>query len=256
MGKLRLMAVALATLVLLALLVTVAVAFLGIHRMTEYYAMHVTVRAPRTKITDLYPALKTGDLFLFVAATNSGTNSMLTQAFYSHGAVVLREGDLVYLSETQAGTELMPDPADPARRDLRTGRHAAITPLLTKLKYYTGTSYVLPLSRPLDPAREEVLKREAERLRAEAHPYPSFLQSLAGVLGWRTRSRHCFQHAAHLLDVAQLTPLGAAAPLESAGFVGVCDAVCSISGRELPDGYRYGAPLQVLYDVGAVVPQS
>jgi hypothetical protein len=242
MGAARLLALAFATLVLLALTLTVAVAFLGLHRMAEYYAMFATVRAPRAKISDL---------FLFVAATCAGTNSMLTQTFFSHGAVALREGELVYLSETRAGGELMPDPGDPTRRDLKTGRHAAITPLLTKLKYYTGSCYVAPLSRRLDPAREEALKREAERLRAVKYPYPSLSQTVAGLLGWRTRSRHCFQHAAHLLDTVGLAPLGRG-PLADAGFVGVCGAVCALPGRALPDGYRYGAPVQILYDVGAV----
>lgn len=249
MGLLRAAAVAAAAIVVLVVVLTVLLTYIGLYRMSEYYARHVTVRTPRARLTEAYDSLKTGDVVLFVATTNSGTNSMLTQAFYSHGAVVLREGDLLYLSETQAGTELMPVAGAP---DVRLARHAVITPLLTRLKYYTGVFYVMQLSRPLDPAREAALKREAERFRAEECPYPSVAQSVLGILGWRTRSRHCFQHVAALLDGAGLTPLDrGGAPLAEAGFLAVCGEVSGLAGRALPGGYAYAPPVQLLYDVDA-----
>jgi hypothetical protein len=254
MGALRTAAVVLAALILLILVLTILLVFIGLHRMSEYYAMFVTVRTPRIKMTDLYDHLKTGDLLLFVATTNAGTNSMLTQTFYSHGAVVLREGELVYASETQAGAEIMPDPADPTRKDIKLEPHVSLTPLLTRLKYYTGACYVVRLSRALDPEREEILKREAERLCVEKYPYPSLFQSFLGIFGWRTATRHCFQHVAHLLDKARLTPLGQKEPLAAASFLDVCEEVITLPGRPLPDGYAYEPPVQILYDVGAITP--
>lgn len=245
------MAVVLACLTLLALLAIVAGVFVGLHRMTEYNVMYATVRAPRSKVSDIYPALKTGDILLFVASTCSPSNSFLTQSFYSHAGVLVREGELVYLSETQPGLEIMPDPKAPATDDLRLSRGAVLSPLLTRLKYYTGTYYLVRLATPLDVAREELLKAEAERLQRVQYPYPTLLQILLGIVGRKTATRHCFQHTAHLLDVARLTPK-TVAPLADSGFVDVCRAVTGLPGWPLRGGYRYLRPVQLLYDIGAL----
>jgi hypothetical protein len=258
MGALRAAALVVAALVLLVLALTVAAVFVGLYRLTEYNALHRTVRAPRYRLSELYPALKTGDLVLFVAATHSPANSVLTQTFFSHAGVLLRAGELVYIAEAQPGLELMP--ATPAgapngRRgaECRMRRGADLTPMLTRLKFYTGLYYVLRLSRPLDAAREEALRREAERLCRERYPYPSVGQILRGLLGGESETRHCFQHVAHLLGVARLDPLGRP-PLREAGFCEVCRELCGIAGRPLPDGYYYEPPAQIVYDVGALDP--
>jgi hypothetical protein len=251
MGALRIAAVVLACLVLLVLLVVVAAIFTGLHRMTEYNVMYATVRAPRAKITDIYPALKTGDILLFVASTGSPSNSFLTQSFHSHAGVLVREGELVYISEAQPGLEIMPDPEAPATSDLRMSRGAVLAPLLTRLKYYTGVYYVMRLARPLDAAREELLKAEAERLQRVQYPYPTLSQIFLGITGHKTATRHCFQHTAHLLDRALLTPKGAP-PLGSAGFVDVCRTITGLPGRLLRDGHRYLSPVQLLYDIGTI----
>jgi hypothetical protein len=248
MGALRIAALVLACLMLLVLLVVVAGAFVGLHRMAEYNVMYATVRAPRIKISDAYSALKTGDVLLFVASTGSPSNLFLTQSFYSHAGVVVREGELVYISEAQPGLEIMPDPAAPATSDLRMSRGAVLSPLLTRLKYYTGAYYVMRLNAPLDPPREELLKQEAERLQRVQYPYPTLGQIVLGIVGRKTATRHCFQHAAHVLDSALLTPLGAP-PFASAGFLDVCRAITGLPGRPLRGGYQYLEPVQLLYDI-------
>ena len=45
-----------------------------------------------------------------------------------------------------------------------------------------------------------------------------------------------------------------AEPLRGAGLLGTCHAVCGLPGRELPDGYRYAPPVQLLYDIDASGP--
>lgn len=253
-APLRAAAVALAALVVLVVVLAVAFAFIGIYRLAEYNAKYSTVRAPRYRLSEVYPRLKTGDLVLFVATTHAPANSMLTQTFHSHAGVLLREGELVYVAEAQPALELMPDPGRPGA-DIRMRHGADITPLLTRLKYYTGDYYVLRLARPLGPAAEEALKREAEHLRRAGPPYPSAWQILLGVLGRKTRSRHCFQHVARLLDVAGLAPAGGG-PLEAAGFSGVCAEVCGIAGRPLPGGNAYRPPAQLVYDLDAAPPSD
>lgn len=251
-GVLRTLSLVLAALIMLVLVLIVAFTFIGLYRMSEYYSMFCTMRAPRAKVSDIYPALKTGDVLLFVATCHAPSNSMLTQTFYSHTGVLLREGDLLYISEASAGGELMPDPRDPAESNIHMHRGADLTPFLTRLKYYTGDCYVMRLSHPLDAGREEKLKSTAERLYAAHYPYPTVFQILLGMAGRSTASRHCFQHSAHLIDEARLTPLDRAAPLAESGFAAVCREVCDLPGRPLPDGYSYLPPVQLVYDIGTL----
>lgn len=257
MGALRVAAVAAAAVVLLLLTLTVLLAFLGFIRMADYYSRYVTVRTPRAGIVDLYPSLATGDLIFFVASTSSGINSMLTQTFFSHVAVVLREGDLVYLSETSTGSELMPQPQPQPhpqlqpqpQREVKLPAGATITPLLTKLKFYTGAAYLSRLDPPLDPGAAERLKLEAERLALAQHPYPPPSHAMLGLFGLRTEARHCFQHAAHLLDGAGLTPLGRTSPISQESFISIGQEICSLPGRPLRGRRAYSGLTQILYDV-------
>ena len=236
-----------AAIVLLTIALTVALVFIGLYRMAEYNVMYRTVWTPRVRMSEIYPHLKTGDVILFAAATHSPANSMLTQTFHSHAGVLVREGELVHLSESQTGVEIMPGPDGTA---LFMDNGAVLSPLLTRLKYYTGVYYVMRLSRGLDAAREAAVKREAARLRRAHYPYPSLLQILRGMMGGRSASRHCFQHAARVLDAGGLTPTDRDAPLEDAGFVGVCREICSLPGRPLPGGLHYEPPVQIVYDLG------
>ncbi len=248
----RVAALALAAIIAIILVLTVAVVFTGMYRLSRYNAMYKTVRARRAMVSDAYPGMKTGDIILFVATTHSPANSMLTQTFFSHAGVLMREGELVYISEAQPGLELMPDPARP-RAEIHMGRGAELTPLLIRLKYYTGVPYLVRLSSALPPPVAEGLKRRAEALRRERYPYPTLAQIALGVLGWRTRSRHCFQHVAHLLDGAGLIPGGT---LGSAGFVDVCREVCSLPGRCLSFGLTYEPPVQLVYNLPEEAPTA
>jgi hypothetical protein len=252
MGFARVAAVAIACLVLLVVLLIVAGVFVGLHRMSEYSAMYTTVRTPRAKVSEIYSELQTGDVLLFVASTGSPSNSFLTQSFHSHAGILVREGGLVYISETQPGLEIMPDPEDPTGSDIRMGRGANLTPFLTRLKYYTGVYYLMRLSCPLDRQREEILKAEAERLHRTHYPYPSLSQIMLGIVGRKSKTRHCFQHVAHLLDVARLAPVDCPGALADVGFIDVCQAVCDLPRKTLPDGYRYSPPVQLLYDIGTI----
>jgi hypothetical protein len=247
----RVLAVALASLVVLVIVLVVAFTFIGLYRVSEYYARFVSMRTPRANVSEAYDDLKTGDVLLFVGGTHTLHNSMLTQTYFSHAGMVLREGELVYIAEASTAVEVMPDPRDPAMETIRTNGGATITPFLTRLKFYNGASYVMRLARPLAPGPEEALKAEAERLYREAYPYPSTAQLFLGIAGRATASRHCFQHVAHLIDTAGLTPLGRGEPLADAGFTLVCDEVCELPGRPLPGGYYYEPPVQLLYDIDA-----
>jgi hypothetical protein len=252
MGGARAAAIIAATLVLLCIILAVALPYAVLVRIMEYNQMYATVRTPRARLSDAYAHLKTGDVLLFVSASHLPTNSGLTQTFFTHAAMLLREGDLVYTSEAQMGADLMPDPDRPGA-DVCMKSGAASAPLLTRIKYYTGSTYLMRLSHALDPGREEALKAAAERLHRAGHPYPTAAQAFAAVLlGRRSASRHCFQHVAHLLDGAGLTPLDQEGLLAESGFIRVCHEICRLAGRPLPGGYSYHSPVELLYDIGAL----
>lgn len=223
---------------------------------SERHAMYV---APRRRLSELYDRLRTGDLLLFASATNlcyAGT-------FFSHAAVVVRKSDLagradpgaedlVYVAESTAGAPVTP--RDPTARGslglgatARAARGAGLTPLLPRLRWYTGSVYVSRLDPPLDPAAAAALAAAA----AERVPYPGEGAALAGLareaLGAppSSGSRHCFAHVAHLLAAAGLR----AGELRAAGFAGVCRAVCALPGaRAAPGEPAYAEPELVVYD--------
>lgn len=238
----------------LALLVIVLVATftaVGIWRMLQYTAANETRWHPRHKISDIYDDLQTGDIILFVSAVSNGVNSMVTQSFYSHAGMVVRDSstdfssDRVYLSETIRGSGIMPG-ADATVKRSRFG--VDLTPLLLRLKYYIGTCYWLRLaggadSSRLDARREEAIRAEAFALHRGGYPYPTFAQALIGLLGWKSESRHCFQHVVHLLKTGNLLD-------GDDGIISSCATVGELAGQRLEGGYYYAPPVQILYDIG------
>lgn len=195
-------------------------------------------RFPRLRLSAAFPGLRTGDLVFFRTAGDMSTTK-LTKIPYSHCAVVLREGDLAYLSEAQSGAGLMPGPGG----EVFLPRGAALDPLLPRLRHYRGAAFLARLAAPLPPAAEEALKAAAENAQREAFPYPGFRALLAGAAGLgQGKSRHCFQHVAFLLEAAGLAPPGA---LSALGPVAVCRAVA-----RLPDapGSPYEPLAELVYD--------
>ena len=247
------MGVIAATIVVLSLIIVAGAPYAIIGYALRYRRTQPHLTAPRVNISELYPHLKTGDILLF-RPFNPLSHRYICGTIFDHAALLLREGDLVHTSEMEpAGIVLMPDPDRPgAKIHMAPGINAA--PLLTRIKYCNGVTYVMRISRPLDPDRERALKAAAR----EAYVYPTLPRGLAElVLGWRSGSRHCFQHIAHALDAAGLTPPGRpprweGAPLADAGFLEVCRDICGLEGRPLPDGYYYEPPVEIIYDVGAL----
>ncbi len=202
--------------------------------------------------------LKTGDLILYVAYSN-GVSSLFIPDMFSHGGMVVEDGKgRLYCSESTVACGVMPDPEDPGRA-LAAPERATAYPLLARLKYYSGTCFALRLNRPLDPARRKTICRLAFDPPPGPAPYPGFLQGIGGLLGLQSfKARHCMEHIGWLLDCAGLTPveLGRRGKtLWRAGFLGSTREVCKLAGaqpRELPDGYCYREPVQVLYDLDAI----
>ncbi len=252
MGLARIATIVTATVVLLIVIVMVAVPYILLVRIMEYNQMYATVRTPRAKISEIYPHIKSGDLLMFVSASHLPVNSGISQTFFSHAAMLLREGDLVYTSEAQMGTEIMPNP-NMAGTDYHMNKGAASAPMLTRIKFYTGNTYIMRISRALDPVRERNLKAAADHLHSIGYAYPTTRQLLARiVLGRKPNARHCFQHVAHLLDEVGLTPLIQDTPLAESGVYQVCQDVCGLANCPLPDGYYYEPPIEIIYDVGVL----
>lgn len=252
MAPARIAALVAAALIALVIIIMVAIPHLILIRIMEYHMVYRNMRTARAKVSDIYQHLKTGDLLMFMASSHLPVNSGLTQTFFSHTAMIMREGDLVYTTEADPGSEVMPNPDRPGT-DYHMKKGASSAPFLTRIKFYTGTVYVMRLSYPLDPVREQRLKATADQLHSVGYPYPTMQQAFgAALLGRKVPARHCFQHVAHLLDEARLTPLGLDAPLADSGIFQVCRDVCGLPGRALPDGYSYGPPIALMYDIGAL----
>jgi hypothetical protein len=252
MSPARIAAIVVATIILLIVVLAVAFPYIILVRIMEYNQMYITVRTPRAKISEIYPHLKTGDMLMFVSASHLPANSGLSQTFFSHAAMLMREGDLIYTSEAQMGTELMPNPDRPDT-DYHMKKGAASAPMLTRVKFYTGNTYVMRLSRALDPLRERLLKATADQLHSVGYAYPTAQQAFAAVvLGRKAAARHCFQHVAHILDEVGLTPLNRDTPLADSGFLQVCRDVCGLANCALPDGYCYEPPIELVYDIGTL----
>lgn len=193
------------------------------------------VYAPRVALSEIYDVLKSGDILLFVSATHMPTNSGFTQTFFSHTALIVHDDELL-ASESQGGVELMPGPVY-----MKSG--ASLTPLLTRLKYYTGKTYLLRLSHSLDTQREQQLCIVAKNI--VGYPYPSSCQIVAGAIGIGVNARHCFQHVAYLLKAIDLLPCNA----DISNFLQICRDVCALDEAQLPDNYYYDSPVEVLYDI-------
>lgn len=253
MGASRVVAIITATVILIIIILSVIWPYVIIIRMLEYNNKFTTIRLPRAKISDIYPHLKTGDILLFAAATQIPMQCGISKDFYSHTGMILREGELVYVTEAQIGAELMPNPNIPGT-DYHLKIGTTVSPLLTRLKFYTGQVCVMRLSRSLDFDREQIIKSVTDKLHNEVYAYPTIKQVLSHkLLGNRNiKARHCFQHVAHLLDSIGLTPLDRRTPFADAGFVKCCNDICVLSGRSLPDNYYYEDPIQIIYDIDCI----
>lgn len=235
--------------ILLLIVIAVAIPYFAFVRVMEYSYKYHNVRIPRMTISEAYPHLNTGDILMHLSHLPS-SSSLTHHAFFSHAAMLMREGDLVYTTESQSGQGLMPNPNRPGT-DYYMTKGAASAPLLTRLKFCTDTVYVMHLSHPLDPAREQRLKATADQLHRDRYAYPTVRQALASAaLGLKIPARHCFQHVAHLLDEVGLTPLNLdSGLLAESGIFQVCREVCNLVGRALPDGYYYKPPVELIYDI-------
>ncbi len=213
---------------------------------TRQSALYPFFQAERLLVSEAYEGLRTGDLLLFTGATHNVLAVAATQEFFTHGAFVVREGELAYTSEASQGSHLYAAPAGhPGPRHFALPAGAALAPLLPRVKYYNGLCFLLRLEGAgLDPSRERAVKAEADRLAAASYAYPGPAQAALALLGRPTKSRHCFQHVAHLLGVSGLT-----ADLGNPGFLQSCHEICALPGKMLPGGRRYSPPLLLVYDI-------
>jgi len=249
MNPARIAAVIIAAIILLIIIFLVALPYFLLIRIMEHNLIYSTLRTPQVKISEIYPHLKTGDLLMFVSPT--GMNSALSQTFFSHASMLLREGDLVYTTETSMTCNIMPNPDHPGT-EYYMKKGAASAPMLTRVKFYNGMTFVMPLSRALNPECERIVKDTADQIHKTGYAYPTLRQGFASAMfGCKTATRHCFQHVAHLLDTAGLTPLNQDKPLAESGFLQVCQTVSNLANCALPDGYHYERPVRLLYDIDA-----
>lgn len=211
--------------------------------MFRYSVRYSVFRAPRALLSEQYEHLKTGDVVFFTASANTPITSVILNSFFSHVGVVLREKGHLFISEAQPGVELM----EHGQGELRMTFGATVVPLLLRLANYTGVYYIMALDRLLDGDDEEALKAEADRLGREEHPYPTMLQTALSAMKIPCRARHCFQHAAYLLDVAKLR--AGDEPLASAPTLEVGARLMALPGQPLLNGRRrYLPPYQIVYD--------
>jgi len=188
--------------------------------------------------------IRPGDLILFVASVHNYVNSMLTCSFFSHvGMAVMYEGKL-YISESTRQTYF----PDKNGKMTRTMDQTQLFPLYTRLKYYAGYIYHLKLNRDLDPRRRARLDDVIMGLEQNPIRYPYFSESIINILGFRTNALHCFGLQYKLLRAINLLPECE----HPRGFLTCSKLVCNLDQYDLPDGYKYASPVQLLYDLDCI----
>ena len=240
----RIVLAALAVLVLLAIFAVGGFSALVLYRSAKNWTYN---RYPRYLLSELYAALKTGDLVFFDANEQLIVNAA-TMTSYSHGGVVIADRHKVWIAETQPSISIMPDGAG---GQVYLPQGSVLTPFLARIKYYSGVTCVMRLQKPLSPAAEKALRRAA----GAAVAYPSRLKCVAElVFGGLARdarrpTRHCFQHMGHLLDAAGISPVEG--PFADKGVLSIAASVCRAHKIELT-GNGYDPPCQVLYDIDTI----
>jgi len=248
------MEVALAVMVMLIIiLITVGVLC---RRMLKYHSEHVNWRFPKALIshTEFYP----GDILLFTPHTHGFVNSLFTQDFYTHGAIVVQDpttGQLL-ISESMIGDEVMPHPSK-EDVELVAGGKAVLLPLYARIKHYPGPVFLMRLT----PGLTEEQSVKLWGLAQTQAPYPAFAHGLARLFGLdfmlknngRTY-RHCMAHVAWILDQMGMTPMALLAQgkdTNSGTFLGTCKRITRIHGEPLgPYGdHEYLSPVHILYDI-------
>lgn len=247
--------IAAAILSLLLIIITV-VPWMIILRQTEYYKNDWALRYGRVLVSDLYPELRTGDIVLF--APQATILSPFTKSMFTHASLVLRErraredplddglSDAISIVETSLGT-----PPGVVAPDFSIPSGVAITPFLSKLKYYPGPAYIMRLREPLSAAQERAIIETAYRMQGD--PYPSLSQGAFDIICGRP-TPHCYQLVATLLHAGGLETAAGPSLCEHSAL-SVCDTIRGLSGGKKHlvsrDGthYRYAPLTEIMYNI-------
>jgi hypothetical protein len=246
-----------------------------IKREFNYFQKYENVRILNyIPISELYDNLKTGDIILFKSHSKSLSSTVLTHVYYTHIGIVIKpnihshlhkiplytnkEEIPLYISETNPAFEYLPinykngnfDDLKPAKYKhdgWRTNNGTDLLPLLIRIKYYPGDSFIMSLNKKLDPNRENLLIKYTK----EFCPYPTPIQGLKILMEQKfsnkqkTNARHCYQHVANLLDKINITNN----LFSDYGVISICNKLAYIYGEELNDGYMYNTPIKIIYDI-------
>ena len=262
--------------VLLLLIAIIAAPWFGILRYAELIHRDEHCWLDRKRLSDAYPALKTGDIVLF--APRLSLIPVLIQTRFTHVGMVVRRP----CAECSRISRQNPNYLDPNHLDnlgldnldfdcidceillaeasggaptgrLAAGYHlpdgVALTPLLARLRSYPGEAYLMRLAAPL--SAEAGAQIDAAACALEGRPFAPPLQLLFGVLGDK-KIAHCYNLVAELLTAAGLRT--GAAPLNGLGAMSVPGAICRLGLESVPlfdaagATIRYERPAKLLYD--------
>ena len=268
--------------VLLALIAVLLFPWAAGAQFAGYCAQEGRYRYGRARVSALYPRLRTGDLLLFTA--RASLIPIATESQFTHVAMVVRRpgphcgprcqrrdgpgapsADCidceVLVAEVSGG---IVDGKLAEGYTLPAG--VVVSPLLTRLKYYPGTAYVMRLAGDSGAGLSERSTASIESTLAAlmGRPFdPPASILLATLLGQPTF--HCYGLVAQLVEAALRaapesesesrrgadsgSPLG----LSGASVLGVVPAVVALQGAPLVDAdgarYRYRPLVEILYDI-------
>ena len=260
--------------IILVLIVILIGSISIIRREFNYFQKYENVRILNyIPISELYDSLKTGDIILFKSHSKSLSSTVLTHVYYTHIGIVIKphmhmgkastslclNADEIplYISETNPAFEYLPinynsknfdlKPAKYTHNGWRTNNGTDLLPLLIRIKYYPGDSFIMSLNKKLDPKREDLLIKYTK----EFCPYPTPVQGLQILMEQKftnkqkTDARHCYQHVANLLDRINITNN----LFSDYGVISICKKLAYIYGEKLNDGYMYNKPIKIVYDI-------
>ena len=181
------LACVLAVIIVASIILTAILMTWGYLRAFAYMNKYSVARFPKKNLSDVYFDLKTGDLLLFVATVHGFSNSIVSQQIFSHTGLIVEIDGKLFISEATMGSELMPRDGEleiVLKKDKSSEIHlqggVSLTPLLTRLKYYSGHIFLAALNAKLDETRAEKIRVGARK----KYPYPTMTQMVKNVLGF------------------------------------------------------------------------
>ncbi len=182
--------------IIIILLSLLIITYVRLWKFNTNFGEIIPIKQP---ISELYDTMKTGDIIFMTSTALSAFLSMSTQGYFSHCGMIVDIDGILHLSESQSQDCITPidKPYNESQFVIKLNKGTTLTPLLTKLKYYSGNYYYSKLSKEL--SKNDIHKLTNLINHINGYQYPTHFQSILKHFGVDSSTRHCYQHLLLLL---------------------------------------------------------